>query len=552
MMARSQVASGAGYRRAQQRIGLKAKGVGMGLRTVGYLLGTSSIALCAWALDGGCQGKAHAQQPGLRSFSAPALLIELPSPQPAKAVDEPVATPRANAPLAAEPLQAPRPGSTRSPEPQSPTKVAQSAAPVTAQGPANQAKPGPATPPSTPAATPQPAIVPAAPSGSWPKTLPEAKAEAEARANPDTAQLQWPAGEIELAKARCTALLKGIEAVTISEAPVREGACGAAAPVRLVSIGRNPEVSLSPPPLVTCDMVVAMHKWVKGDLQPLARKHLGSAVIKIETMSDYSCRNAYGRAKNKLSEHGKANAIDIRGFTTAKGQTALLLDDWGLTGREIAAQVAAAKAAAERVERARAEATAAVAAKKAQGVQEQPPAGTQQTPPVLAGGGATLIEGLPKVTISRPGLASGHRGGDDGSLGVAPSQLGGPKSDTRSAFDVAQAPANAPRTGATGHGQSSFAPSGARPSGAGTAGAQPTVHSSGRVPSVMTKTGTAPMVHTPAVALDGSSGKARFLREAHAAACRIFGTTLGPEANNAHKNHFHVDMAERKLTNFCE
>ncbi len=42
------------------------------------------------------------------------------------------------------------------------------------------------------------------------------------------------------------------------------------------------------------------------------------------------------------------------------------------------------------------------------------------------------------------------------------------------------------------------------------------------------------------------SKKGRFLREVHASACRTFGTTLGPEANESHRNHFHVDMAERK------
>ncbi len=48
-------------------------------------------------------------------------------------------------------------------------------------------------------------------------------------------------------------------------------------------------------------------------------------------------------------------------------------------------------------------------------------------------------------------------------------------------------------------------------------------------------------------------GKTQFLRAIHASACRIFGTVLGPEANNAHRNHFHLDMAERKAgSNFCE
>jgi hypothetical protein len=55
-----------------------------------------------------------------------------------------------------------------------------------------------------------------------------------------------------------------------------------------------------------------------------------------------------------------------------------------------------------------------------------------------------------------------------------------------------------------------------------------------------------------AMAPPPSGPHARFLHEAHAAACRIFGTTLGPEANEAHRNHFHVDMAERKITKICE
>ncbi len=48
------------------------------------------------------------------------------------------------------------------------------------------------------------------------------------------------------------------------------------------------------------------------------------------------------------------------------------------------------------------------------------------------------------------------------------------------------------------------------------------------------------------------TGKAVFLRAVHKAACNIFGTVLGPEANHAHKNHFHVDMAERKHGAICE
>jgi hypothetical protein len=46
--------------------------------------------------------------------------------------------------------------------------------------------------------------------------------------------------------------------------------------------------------------------------------------------------------------------------------------------------------------------------------------------------------------------------------------------------------------------------------------------------------------------------EAAFLRNVHAGACRIFGTVLGPEANEAHRNHLHFDLAPRRRSAFCE
>ena len=56
-----------------------------------------------------------------------------------------------------------------------------------------------------------------------------------------------------------------------------------------------------------------------------------------------------------------------------------------------------------------------------------------------------------------------------------------------------------------------------------------------------------------APARQSPGGKTDFLRAAHHSACKLFNTVLGPEANNAHLNHFHLDMAERiKNTKICE
>ncbi len=40
----------------------------------------------------------------------------------------------------------------------------------------------------------------------------------------------------------------------------------------------------------------------------------------------------------------------------------------------------------------------------------------------------------------------------------------------------------------------------------------------------------------------GEAPEGRFLRFAHDAACSLFATTLGPEANEEHHDHFHLDM----------
>lgn len=43
-----------------------------------------------------------------------------------------------------------------------------------------------------------------------------------------------------------------------------------------------------------------------------------------------------------------------------------------------------------------------------------------------------------------------------------------------------------------------------------------------------------------------------FVRRIHQAACGTFGTVLGPEANDAHKDHFHFDMKTRRRSSLCE
>jgi hypothetical protein len=320
---------------------------------------------------------------------------------------------------------------------------------------------------------------------SFPKTVDEAKAEAEAAKKPPE---KWTDAEIADAKAHCAVVLKRIHAIAIPHEPIKEGACGAPAPIELISIGQNPEVALSPPAIVRCDLAEQLVNWFENDVQPLARKHLKSEIIKIETMSSYDCRNAYGRKTTKLSEHGLANAVDIGGFVTASAKTAEVLDDWGKPKREIAEEAAAAKEAADQA--AAKTAQTGVASNSAQSVLPSAVASTAGAGTAVAGlARATIIDGMPRGDL----LASSSPIGD-------PSRLGGPAT-----LPGKPAPAAQKTTYVAAH-------PGAKP--------DPEMEA--------------------------------FLHDAHDAACRIFGTTLGPEANADHRNHFHVDMAPRKVTKICD
>jgi hypothetical protein len=49
----------------------------------------------------------------------------------------------------------------------------------------------------------------------------------------------------------------------------------------------------------------------------------------------------------------------------------------------------------------------------------------------------------------------------------------------------------------------------------------------------------------------GRSAEAKFLRLAHDSGCKIFSTVLGPEANDPHRTHLHLDLQGRR-TSVCK
>ena len=56
----------------------------------------------------------------------------------------------------------------------------------------------------------------------------------------------------------------------------------------------------------------------------------------------------------------------------------------------------------------------------------------------------------------------------------------------------------------------------------------------------------------PQTASGSVTPEAKFLRRIHAEACSYFSTVLGPEANDAHRDHLHFDLKSRKGRPYCQ
>lgn len=107
------------------------------------------------------------------------------------------------------------------------------------------------------------------------------------------------------------------------------GACGAARVYKVSSLGLFRPVVLKPAAVLTCEMAEATHRWLQGAVQPLAKKHMARALTGMTVAASYSCRTRNNKKGGKLSEHARANALDLSVFIFAGGQQVSVKDGWG-------------------------------------------------------------------------------------------------------------------------------------------------------------------------------------------------------------------------------
>jgi hypothetical protein len=111
---------------------------------------------------------------------------------------------------------------------------------------------------------------------------------------------------------------------------VGAGECGATDAVLMTSVilPDQSKVAVSPPATLRCPMAQQIADWVREDVAPSMKK-FGPPLRVLDNFDSYSCRGRNNIRAAQLSEHGKADAIDIRDFALADGR------EFGLTNTHV-------------------------------------------------------------------------------------------------------------------------------------------------------------------------------------------------------------------------
>jgi hypothetical protein len=126
----------------------------------------------------------------------------------------------------------------------------------------------------------------------------------------------------------CRLALTETIAIAPSIAPIHgPGNCGGDDLVRLeaVVLPDQTQVAVKPAAILRCPMAAAIADWVRSDMAALAGR-LGTALSELDNFDSFECRGRNRVSGAKLSEHGRANALDVRALKFVNGQSLSLTD----------------------------------------------------------------------------------------------------------------------------------------------------------------------------------------------------------------------------------
>jgi hypothetical protein len=148
-------------------------------------------------------------------------------------------------------------------------------------------------------------------------------------APPQEAFASQPEKEAEMppVPSECDLRLGKIAVFRQLAALIAPGECGAPDAVLLESVilPDQGKVAIEPAATLRCTMAEAVAGWIREDVAPAAAK-LGAPPRELENMGSYECRGRNRVSGATLSEHGRADALDVRGFKLANKETVVLAD----------------------------------------------------------------------------------------------------------------------------------------------------------------------------------------------------------------------------------
>jgi hypothetical protein len=179
---------------------------------------------------------------------------------------------------------------------------------------------------AVPLPRPRPVDAPAAeaspPVAGAPQVVPEAKPTEQAAPAPTPSQPPAPQ------PSACRLALTEAVAIAPSIPDIHgAGGCGGEDLVRLEAIvlPDNKRVSVKPAAILRCAMASELADWIRTDIAPLAAG-LGSTISDLDNFDSFECRGRNRIVGAKLSEHGRANALDVRALKLANGRSISLTD----------------------------------------------------------------------------------------------------------------------------------------------------------------------------------------------------------------------------------
>jgi len=156
-------------------------------------------------------------------------------------------------------------------------------------------------------------------------------------APPQEAYASMPEPAAKAAPATPSACQLRLAKIAVFQAlPVLVGAgdCGATDAVQLTEIvlPDQAKVAVTPAATLRCPMAEEIAHWIRDDVAPAAVK-LGAPLRGLDNFDSYECRGRNRVRAAALSEHGQADALDVRAFKLADGQSINLTDvnvakDW--------------------------------------------------------------------------------------------------------------------------------------------------------------------------------------------------------------------------------